>query len=117
VVQEFGLVGRNLVKSRQSIAPTWIVVTSQEKLEEVVSALDSKRVQIAKLQDRFRHRVDLAPSDIREVAAVLGAVFTWTPDALTFLAIFLGSWVLLYGGFEAVRFFFGPEKDDRPDAE
>ena len=68
VVQEFGLVGRNLVKSRQIIAPTWIVVTSQEKLEEVVSALDSKRVQIAKLQDRFRHRVDLAPSDIREVA-------------------------------------------------
>jgi hypothetical protein len=49
-------------------APAWIIVTSQEKLEEVVSALDSKRVQLAKLQDRFRHRVDLAPSDIREVA-------------------------------------------------
>ncbi|HYT90681.1 MAG TPA: BREX system P-loop protein BrxC [Gemmataceae bacterium] len=68
VVQEFGLVGRNLVKARKIIAPAWMVVTSQEKLEEVVSALDSKRVQIAKLQDRFRHRVDLAPSDIREVA-------------------------------------------------
>ncbi len=68
VVQEFGLVGRNLVKARKLKAPAWIVVTSQEKLEEVVAALDSKRVQIAKLQDRFRHRVDLAPSDIREVA-------------------------------------------------
>jgi hypothetical protein len=44
------------------------VVTSQEKLDEVVAAIDSKRVDIAKLQDRFRHRVDLAPSDIREVA-------------------------------------------------
>jgi len=68
VVQEFGLVGRNLVKAKKIKAPAWMVVTSQEKLEEVVSALDSKRVQIAKLQDRFRHRVDLAPSDIREVA-------------------------------------------------
>jgi hypothetical protein len=68
VVQEFGLVGRNLVKARKIITPAWMVVTSQEKLEEVVSALDSKRVQIAKLQDRFRYRVDLAPSDIREVA-------------------------------------------------
>ena len=61
VVQEFGLVGRNLVKAKKLIAPAWMVVTSQEKLEEVVSALDSKRVQLAKLQDRFRHRVDLRP--------------------------------------------------------
>src|SRR5438477_5641351 len=68
VVQEFGLIGRNLVKARKLTAPAWMIVTSQEKLEEVVSALDSKRVQLAKLQDRFRHRVDLAPSDIREVA-------------------------------------------------
>ena len=68
VVQEFGLVGRNLVKAKKIVAPAWVIVTSQEKLEEVVSALDSKRVQLAKLQDRFRHRVDLAPSDIREVA-------------------------------------------------
>lgn len=68
VVQEFGLVGRNKVRSKQIVAPAWMIVTSQEKLEEVVSALDSKRVQLAKLQDRFRHRVDLAPSDIREVA-------------------------------------------------
>ena len=34
----------------------------------MVAALDSKRVELAKLQDRFRYRVDLAPSDIREVA-------------------------------------------------
>src|SRR5205085_11805 len=39
-----------------------------EKLDEVVAAIDSKRVDLAKLQDRFRYRVDLAPSDIREVA-------------------------------------------------
>jgi hypothetical protein len=67
-IEEFGKVGKNLLKERRIIAPCWIVVTSQEKLEEVVAAIDSKRVELAKLQDRFRYRVDLAPSDIREVA-------------------------------------------------
>jgi len=67
-IEEFGKVGKNLLKERKIIAPCWIVVTSQEKLDEVVAAIDSKRVELAKLQDRFSHRVDLAPSDIREVA-------------------------------------------------
>ena len=67
-IEEFGKVGKNLLKERKIIAPCWIVVTSQEKLDEVVAAIDSKRVELAKLQDRFRYRVDLAPSDIREVA-------------------------------------------------
>jgi hypothetical protein len=67
-IEEFGKVGKNLLKARKITAPAWIVVTSQEKLDEVVAAIDSKRVEIAKLQDRFHHRVDLAPSDIREVA-------------------------------------------------
>ncbi|HUY31328.1 MAG TPA: BREX system P-loop protein BrxC [Pirellulales bacterium] len=67
-IEEFGRVGKNLLKARKIVAPCWIVVTSQEKLDEVVAAIDSKRVELAKLQDRFRHRVDLAPSDIREVA-------------------------------------------------
>lgn len=67
-IEEFGKVGRNLLKARRIPAPCWIVVTSQEKLDEVVAAIDSKRVELAKLQDRFPHRIDLAPSDIREVA-------------------------------------------------
>src|SRR5207302_3799918 len=68
-IEEFGKVGKNLLKARKITAPCWIVVTSQEKLEEVVAALsDSKRIELAKLQDRFHYRVDLAPSDIREVA-------------------------------------------------
>jgi hypothetical protein len=67
-IEEFGKVGKNLLKARKITAPCWIVVTSQEKLDEVVAAIDSKRVDIAKLQDRFHYRVDLAPSDIREVA-------------------------------------------------
>jgi hypothetical protein len=68
VIEEFGKVGRNLTLQRKIIAPCWIVVTSQEKLDEVVAAIDDKKIDIAKLQDRFRIRVDLAPSDIREVA-------------------------------------------------
>jgi len=67
-IEEFGKVGKNLLKEGKIIAPCWIVVTSQEKLDEVVAAIDSKRVELAKLQDRFHYRVDLAPSDIREVA-------------------------------------------------
>ncbi len=74
VVEQFGLQGANRVKKRQTVAPTWLIVTSQEKLEEVVAALDSTRVELARLQDRFRYRIDLAPADIREVATrrVLG---------------------------------------------
>ncbi|MGA7384908.1 MAG: hypothetical protein WBW81_09560 [Methylocella sp.] len=60
-VEEFGKVGKNLLKQRKIAAPCWIVVTSQEKLDEVVAAIDSKRVELAKLQDRFRLHVDLAP--------------------------------------------------------
>src|SRR5437867_13197197 len=67
-IEEFGKVGKNLLKVHKIIAPCWVVVTSQEKLDEVVAAIDSKRVDLAKLQDRFHYRVDLAPSDIREVA-------------------------------------------------
>jgi hypothetical protein len=68
LVEQFGEVSKNYLRARKAIAPVWVVVTSQEKLDEVVDAIGSKRVQIAKLQDRFRHRVDLAPADIREVA-------------------------------------------------
>jgi hypothetical protein len=69
LVEQFGKVSKNRLKAKKAIAPSWIAVTSQEKLEEVVAALDSKRVELAKLQDRFKYRVDLAPADIREVAS------------------------------------------------
>jgi hypothetical protein len=68
VVEQFGKVSKNYLKNKKAIAPIWVVVTSQEKLDEVVAAIDSKRVELAKLQDRFKYRIDLAPADIREVA-------------------------------------------------
>jgi hypothetical protein len=58
VAEQFGKVGKNLLKAKQTVAPIWIVVTSQEKLDEVVAAIDDKRVELAKLQDRFKHRID-----------------------------------------------------------
>jgi len=60
IVQNLGRVGRGKM---------WIVVTSQEKLDELVGGLDDKRVELARLQDRFPLRVHLAPSDISEVTS------------------------------------------------
>ena len=68
VVEQLGKEGCNRVKRGEAIAPVWLVVTSQEKLDEVVAAIDSRRIELAKLQDRFRYRIDMAPADIREVA-------------------------------------------------
>lgn len=68
VVELFGKESKNRVQAGKAVAPVWVIVTSQEKLDEVVAAIDDKRVELAKLQDRFRITVDMAPADIREVA-------------------------------------------------
>ena len=62
VVQNLGRVGRG---------KHWIVVTSQEKLGELVSGLDDKRIELARLMDRFPQelQVHLEPSDITEVTS------------------------------------------------
>lgn len=78
VVQSLGVRGRGR---------HWIVVTSQEKLGELVSGLDDKKIELARLMDRFPQQVHLEPSDISEVTsrrvlsknaaaqATLGALF------------------------------------------
>jgi len=68
VVEHFGQESKNRVLAGKAVAPVWVIVTSQEKLDEVVAAIDDKRVELAKLQDRFPIRIDMAPADIREVA-------------------------------------------------
>ncbi len=60
VVQNLGFRGRGR---------HWIVVTSQEKLDELVSGLDDNRIELARLMDRFPLQVHLAPSDISEVTS------------------------------------------------
>ena len=60
VVQSFGVKGRG---------KHWVVVTSQEKLGELVSGLDDKKIELARLMDRFPLQVHLEPSDISEVTS------------------------------------------------
>lgn len=69
IIQAFGVEGRNRTEQRQAVSPFWIAVTSQEKLNEVVTALDSRRVELARLQARFPINVDLRQTDISEITA------------------------------------------------
>lgn len=57
----------------------WLVVTSQEKLDEVVDSLEGRVIELARLQDRFATRVDMSPADISEVAGK--RVLTKAPEA------------------------------------
>ena len=60
VVQNLGRIGRGKL---------WIVVTSQEQLTELVGGLDDRRVELARLMDRFPLQVHLEPADISEVTS------------------------------------------------
>jgi len=60
IVQNLGVRGRGR---------HWVVVTSQEKLGELVSGLDDKKIELARLMDRFPLQVHLEPSDISEVTS------------------------------------------------
>jgi hypothetical protein len=69
VVELFGTESKNRLKTRQIVSPVWVIVTAQEKLDEVTSAMgDDKKVLLAKVRDRFKHEIDLSPADIQEVA-------------------------------------------------
>jgi len=56
---------------RVSRGKAWIVVTSQERLSDVVGGIDDKRVELARLMDRFPRelQVHLEPADISEVTS------------------------------------------------
>ena len=60
IVQQLGIHGRG---------KHWVAVTSQEKLNELVSGLDDNRIELARLMDRFKSQVHLEPSDISEVTS------------------------------------------------
>ncbi len=47
----------------------WLVVTSQERLNDVVDSLEARQVELARAQARFPLRVDLLPDDIEEVTS------------------------------------------------
>ncbi len=60
VVQQLGVEGRG---------KHWVTVTSQEKLGELVGGLDDRKIELARLMDRFPSQVHLEPSDISEVTS------------------------------------------------
>jgi hypothetical protein len=66
-IEQLGKEAKPKIKKHEIEAPFWLIVTSQEKLSEVVASIDNTSVQLAKIQDRFIP-VDLSPADIREVA-------------------------------------------------
>jgi hypothetical protein len=68
VVEQFGKESLDRLKARTIPGPAWIIVTSQEKLQDVYDLRASERIDLPKLQDRFRHQIDLSPADIRQVA-------------------------------------------------
>lgn len=83
VVEHFGQESKNRVLKGKAVAPVWVIITSQEKLDEVVAAIDDKRVELARLQDRFHYHINMAPADIREVATK--RVLSKTAEAEKFL--------------------------------
>jgi hypothetical protein len=68
VVEQFGKVSLERMKKKELLSPAWIIVTAQEKLEEVYDYALGGRVELPKLQDRFKYPIHLSPADIREVA-------------------------------------------------
>lgn len=60
IVQSLGRIGRG---------KHWLAVTSQEKLTELVGGLDDRRIELARLMDRFPLQVHLESSDISEVTS------------------------------------------------
>ncbi len=68
IVEQFGRESLDRLKAKRIPGPAWIIVTAQEKLQEVYNYLATGRIDLPKLQDRFKHQIDLSPADIREVA-------------------------------------------------
>lgn len=60
IVQALGRVGQGKF---------WVIITSQERLNELVGGLDDSRVELARLMDRFPLQVHLEPNDISEVTS------------------------------------------------
>jgi hypothetical protein len=66
VIEQFGKESLARQKAGKIPGPAWIVVTAQEKLQEVYNCLVSGI--LPELQDRFKHQIDLSSAGIREVA-------------------------------------------------
>jgi hypothetical protein len=84
VVEQFGKESLQRLKAGKIPGPAWIIVTAEEKLQEVVDRAAASRIDLPKLdppqldlpeldlptrRDRFQHQIDLSSAGIHEVAA------------------------------------------------
>jgi len=69
VVEQFGKQGLERLKAGKIPGPAWIIVTAEEKLQGIYNGLAASRIDLPKLQDRFKQQIDLSAAGIREVAA------------------------------------------------
>ncbi len=70
VVEQFGKESLARLKARKIPGPVWIIVTAHEKLQEVYHRLKaSSPIDLPKLQDCFKHQIDLSSAGIGEVVA------------------------------------------------
>ena len=67
VIEGLGKESKNRLNKGEITAPVWVIVTSQEQLQDVINTIDEKNIKFPRLLDRFLS-VDLSPEDIREVA-------------------------------------------------
>ncbi len=68
IVEQFGNESLQRLKAKTIPGPAWIIVTAQEKLQDVYNYLATGRIDLPRVQDRFKHQIDLSPEDIRQVA-------------------------------------------------
>jgi len=80
IVEALGQAGKNWVQESKEPFQAWLVVTASSILE-VVEALDDRRIELARVPDRFpiQLRVEMTPADITEITST--RVLAKTPAA------------------------------------
>ncbi len=69
IVEQFGKESLERLRAGRIPGPVWIIATAQENLQEVCSSLTARGIDPPKLQDCFKHQIDLSTAGMREVAA------------------------------------------------
>jgi hypothetical protein len=68
VIEQFGKESLERLRAGKIPGPAWIIVTAQEKLQEIYSSLAASLSDLPKLQRCFKHQIDLSAAGIRDVA-------------------------------------------------
>jgi len=68
VVEQFGKESLKRAKAGKIPGPAWIVVTAEENLQDIDNFAAANRIDLPKLQERFKHQIDLSTAGIREIA-------------------------------------------------